>query len=59
MSIYRELYFYLFAAAADAADLLERGDAAGALALCWSLPSKGPRSRSWRRNRSPKHKRSH
>ena len=33
MSIYRELYFYLFAALADAADLLERGDAAGALDL--------------------------
>lgn len=33
MSIYRELYFYLFASLADAADLLERGDAAGALDL--------------------------
>ena len=33
MTTYRELYFYLFAAAADAADLLERGDTAGALDL--------------------------
>lgn len=33
MSIYRELYFYLFAALADAVDLLERGDAAGARQL--------------------------
>ena len=33
MSIYRELYFYLFAALADAADLPERGDTAGALDL--------------------------
>ncbi len=33
MSIYRKLYFYLFAALADAVDLLERGDAAGARQL--------------------------
>ena len=33
MSIYRELYFYLFAALADAVDLLERGDTAGARQL--------------------------
>lgn len=30
MSIYQELYFYLFVAMADAVDLLEQGDAAGA-----------------------------